>query len=134
MLRKDFQTLSATRAKEARALSQAGLHDGAYYLGGLAVENALKACVARATERYEFPDRDRANRVYTHKLEGLLNEAGLRRELQVASPSVRASWSTVKEWAIDARYESGRTRLAVEDFLQAVVGRDGVLRWLRRFW
>jgi len=93
-----------------------------------------KACIARATLRYEFPDKDRVNRVYTHKLDNLLNEAGLRQELLSASPAVRASWSTVKEWLVDARYESGRTASDVETFLRAVTGRDGALRWLKRFW
>jgi len=111
-----------------------GLYNGAYYLGGLAVENALKACIARATLRYEFPDKDRANRVYTHKLDNLLNEAGLRQELLSASSSVQASWSTVKEWLVEARYESGRAASDVETFLRAVAGRDGALQWLKRFW
>jgi hypothetical protein len=46
MLRRDFQTLSAVRSREAKALAQVGLYDGAYYLGGLAVECALKSKIA----------------------------------------------------------------------------------------
>lgn len=75
MLRRDFQVLSAVRIREARLLFRSRLYDGTYYLGGLAVENALKACIARATQRYEFPDRDRANQVYVHDLEKLLKAA-----------------------------------------------------------
>ncbi len=112
----------------------AHLDDGAYYLGGLAVENALKACIARTTLRYEFPDRDRANRVYTHRLDGLLNEAGLRQELRLAQPSVREAWAQVMVWQVDVRYEAGRSATEVNEFLRAVVGRDGVLRWLKQFW
>ena len=52
MLRRDFQILSAVRIREAQALASAGLYDGAYYLGGLAVESALKAVIARTTQRY----------------------------------------------------------------------------------
>ena len=133
MFRRDFQNLSVVRVREARALLRVRLYDGAYYLGGLAVENALKACIARATQRHEFPDRDRANRVYTHRLEGLLNEAGLQPELRSTQPVVREAWAQVKVWQIDVRYEVGRSAAEVNNFLRAVAGRDGVLRWLRQF-
>jgi HEPN domain-containing protein len=57
--RKDLQALSNVRLKEAKALLGAGLWDGAYYLAGYAVECALKACIAKQTQRYEFPDKKR---------------------------------------------------------------------------
>jgi len=55
--RKDLQELSRVRLKEATALMQAGFFDGAYYLAGYAVECAIKACIAKGTRRYEFPDK-----------------------------------------------------------------------------
>ena len=96
MFRKDFQDLAAARLREARVLLRAGAFDGAYYLGGLAVECALKVCIARATQRYEFPNRSRAQLVFTHNLEGLLKEAGLEAQLRVASPAVQAAWAQAK--------------------------------------
>lgn len=98
MFRRDFQKLSAVRIREARTLLRAHSYAGAYYLGGLAVENALKACLARATQRHEFPDRHRANRAYTHNLEGLLKEAGLQPQLTSAIPAVQAAWARAKDW------------------------------------
>lgn len=59
MDRKDLQELSKVRLKEATALLKLGLFDGAYYLAGYAVECALKACIAKGTQRGEFPDRKR---------------------------------------------------------------------------
>jgi hypothetical protein len=32
-----------------------------YYLAGYPVEFALKACIAKSTERHDFPDKRRAN-------------------------------------------------------------------------
>ena len=55
MDRKDFQELSRVRLKEATALLRLGLFDGAYYLAGYSVECALKACIAKGTQRFEFP-------------------------------------------------------------------------------
>ena len=134
MLRRDFQGLSALRIREARALARTQLYDGAYYLGGHAVESALKSCIARATPRYEFPDRNRANRAYSHNLEELLRLAGLESRLNMADPKVRGAWAKARTWNVETRYRVGRPRVEVLDFMDAVAGRHGVLRWLRQFW
>ena len=55
MDRKDLRALSRVRLSGARALLKARLPDGAYYLAGYPVECALKACIAKETQRYEFP-------------------------------------------------------------------------------
>jgi hypothetical protein len=41
------------------------------------VECALKACIAKGTERYEFPDKKRVDASYTHNLQELVKLAGL---------------------------------------------------------
>src|SRR5262249_10273775 len=56
MTRADLQQLSRLRRREARVLLDAGHSAGAYYLVGYAVECALKACIARSTRRYDFPE------------------------------------------------------------------------------
>jgi hypothetical protein len=134
MLRRDFQNLSAVRIREAKALAQIGLYDGAFYLGGLGVECALKSSIARMTQRYEFPDQRRVNRAYTHNLEDLLKLAGLDPKLKAAEAAVQAAWATTISWNIDDRYRAGRPEAEVLDFLDAVAGRRGVLRWLKQFW
>jgi HEPN domain-containing protein len=45
--RADFQQLADVRLKEAKALLDLGMWDGAYYLAGYAVEVALKACIIK---------------------------------------------------------------------------------------
>jgi hypothetical protein len=131
MTRDDFQRLARLRAREARTLFRADLFDGAYYLAGLAIECAIKACIAKATVRYEFPDRRRTERAYSHDLASLLREAGLYDQLLQALPS---EWSAVKAWSIDVRYEMGKAHVDTADFMRASLGRRGVLSWLTRFW
>jgi HEPN domain-containing protein len=63
--------------KEAKALLDAGLPDGAYYLAGYAVECALKACIAKSTLRYDFPDKTTVDKSYTHSLTQLVGVANL---------------------------------------------------------
>ena len=72
MDRKDLQELSRVRPKEATALLQLELFDGAYYLAGYAVECALKACIAKGTQRFEFPDKTKVDSCHSHKLLQLL--------------------------------------------------------------
>ena len=43
----DFQALAERRLREARVLLAANEPDGAYYLGGYAVECALKTCIIK---------------------------------------------------------------------------------------
>ena len=63
--------------KEAHALLERGLSDGAFYLAGYAVECALKACIAKGTLRGEFPDKKKVESSHSHNLLQLRKVAGL---------------------------------------------------------
>jgi HEPN domain-containing protein len=77
MTRDDFQQLADVRIAEAKALLDAGFADGAYYLAGYAVECALKACIAKLTNQYDFPPKN-ARDYYTHSIKDLVVLAGLK--------------------------------------------------------
>lgn len=64
-----LQSLAEERLREAKLLLDAGLFTGAYYLTGLGIECALKACIARSVKEYDFPDKEYINAIYTHSLE-----------------------------------------------------------------
>jgi HEPN domain-containing protein len=64
---------------------KAGEYSGAYYLAGYAVECALKACFAKGVKRYDFPDKDRAGKIFTHKLAELARLAKLDTDLAAAT-------------------------------------------------
>jgi HEPN domain-containing protein len=51
MNRADLQQLAELRITEAKVLLDNGFYAGAYYLAGYAVECALKACIAKLTNR-----------------------------------------------------------------------------------
>jgi HEPN domain-containing protein len=135
MKRRDFQELARIRLKEARLLLGAGCWEGAYYLGGYAVECLLKACIARKTERHDFPDRDRTNQSYTHNLERLLDLAGLDGALKEAGrhdPRLESDWQLVGQWSEQSRYEK-HARAKAEALLDAIQrGKSGVYPWLKK--
>jgi HEPN domain-containing protein len=137
LLRGDLQVLAETRAREATALLRAGLHDGAYYLAGYAVECALKACIAKKTRLHEFPDKDRVKAAWTHNLQQLLAAAELSPEFdrqRAANAGFEVSWSVVKDWSEEARYET-RTPQEAQSLITAVTDpKIGVLEWLRLYW
>ena len=86
-----------------------GHHAGAYYLAGYVVECALKACIAKQTARYEFPNKERVSQSWSHSLPGLVQIAGLQRSLtdeSDADPQFGVYWGVVKDWKADARYTS----------------------------
>jgi len=70
MTRNDFKELAEVRIDEANALLSAGKYDGAYYLAGYAVECALKACIAKLTNEYDFPPKPKSiYDCYSHEIE-----------------------------------------------------------------
>src|SRR3954453_13289694 len=104
---RDFPRLALARVADAKVLFAAGRYDAAYYLAGLAVECALKARIARATARHEFPGRRIAERAFTHDPGKLLDLAKRKRELEQAPLSVQENWDVVSTCNIEVRYESG---------------------------
>lgn len=118
-------------------LSEAGRFDGAYYLLGLAVECALKACICRKTRRYDFPDLDVAQKSHQHEFSTLIKAAGLRATLDAqlqADAEFTANWLIAEAWSIRSRYSiSGQSK--AETLERAVNDRrHGVLRWIRQYW
>jgi len=138
MNRYDLRELARQRVREARQLLRARAPSGAYYLAGYAVECGLKACIARRTQRYEFPSRHTVNESHTHDLEKLLRLAGLERALAQDTRTRAAlglNWETVKDWTEQTRYDVAMDMRRARDLYRAITGRrDGVLPWVRRHW
>lgn len=138
MNRSDLQKLARMRIKEAKVLLDGGCFEGAYYLAGYAVECALKACIAKRTRRYDFPDKKVANDVYCHELTRLLGFAGLAPEMnreENANSAVWVNWGVVKDWSETKRYEASVSANDARDLYAAIAGRrNGVLQWLRNWW
>jgi HEPN domain-containing protein len=137
MNRADLQKLSNTRIREAKVLFAAGEYSGAYYLSGYAVECALKACFAKGVKRYDFPEKGRADKVFTHDLATLVKHADLSAELEAeskANPKFSTYWNEVAKWSETSRY-SGWTKNQAESLLDAILRRkDGVMPWIKQRW
>ena len=118
-------------------LFAAGFPDGAYYLSGYAGECALKACIAKKTQRYDFPDKKGVDASYTHNLKDLIKVANLelaRLEEARIDPDFRNNWDLVQQWSEHSRYRRHDLGMA-EALLKAVNGRKhGVMPWIKRHW
>jgi len=79
MTRRDLQQLATLRIREARQLLQTSNFSGAYYLAGYTIELGLKACIARKTRRYDFPELTVVRDSFTHDLKKLVRIAGLEK-------------------------------------------------------
>ncbi len=106
-------------------------------MGGYAAECALKACIAKLTERHEFPDKKRAEASHTHRLSDLLRVAGLEellRDTMNEQPQFATNWLIVRNWSEGSRYERP-SKSEAEALLSALQGRKyGVIRWLKKRW
>jgi HEPN domain-containing protein len=137
MNRTDLQHLAQERAREAETLLNAGHWSGSYYLIGYAVECALKACIAKLTKEYDFPDKDRALKCFTHKIEVLVEVAVLedrRKADVVANPVRRDNWVIIKDWNEQARYKRWTEAKARELFTAITDTTNGVLPWIMGHW
>jgi HEPN domain-containing protein len=133
-----LKRLSSLRRKEAASLIKQKHYDAAFYLMGYSVECALKACIAKQTRRFDFPDKKLAQRAYTHNLEELLGLSGLRPAFDKAlraNKKLEVNWAIVKDWSEESRYELGYSSTQAKDMYSACTSRkNGVLTWIRDKW
>jgi len=136
--RDTLRTLAGSRLEEARALLENNLWTGAYYLTGLAVECALKSCLASAVKEYDFPDREFVNAMYVHNLEKLFKLNGalwvaLQADMKVDA-KLSVNWSTVKDWDDGKRYDIVEELEARALHEAATVPASGVMEWIKGRW
>jgi HEPN domain-containing protein len=135
--RKDFQSLSSARLREAQVLFRSRHYNGAFYLAGYVVECALKAYIAKQTRRYDFPDKKTVTDSYTHDLSRLtvvakLEAAFLQRSSQ--DKLFEANWNLIKTWSEESRYRT-TNKADCRAFLDAIMEEQhGVLPWLKQLW
>jgi HEPN domain-containing protein len=118
-------------------LLKAGLPDGAYYLAGYSVECGLKACVAKETKRYDFPDKSKVNASHTHDLKELIKLANLevaRVEEARNDAEFRNNWDLVQQWSERSRYQHYATNVAKAMVDAVGDGKHGVMTWINRYW
>lgn len=117
---------------------RARMFPGAYYLAGYSVECALKACIAKQTNRYDFPNKRVATEAWTHDLQKLVQLAGVWPDLErdmKASQALQLNWTIVKDWSEAVRYDTTITKAQARDLYSAcTTRRTGVLPWIRERW
>jgi HEPN domain-containing protein len=137
MNRSDLMELARIRLKEADVLLQNDQYDGAYYLSGYVVECGLKACIAKQTNRYDFPDKEMVNQSYTHSLTRLVKVAGLALALEAEmnrDSEFANNWAVVKDWSEGSRYERHAEKEVKALYVAITNRRHGVLKWIRQHW
>ena len=138
MNKADFEKLVAIRLSEAEALLSAGNFHGAYYLAGYTLECALKVCIAKQVNQYDFPDKHLANASHTHNLTDLLGVAELKQVLSQKEnddQEFKANWSVAKDWSESSRYECNVEQTRADDLLNAITDNNsGILPWLKTYW
>jgi hypothetical protein len=136
--RKILQTLAESRLEEGRILLANNQWTGAYYLTGLSVECALKACLARAVKEHDYPDKKFVNGMYQHDLQSLMGlDAALLAALKVdiaLDARLEANWKTVKDWDDEKRYDIVEEQEAKGLYAAAAEAGSGVMPWIRGKW
>ncbi len=136
--RDTLRSLAGSRAEEARVLLENKLWTGAYYMTGLAVECALKSCLASAVREHDFPDKEFVNAMYVHNLEKLFKLNGalwvaLQADLK-SDAKLNVNWSTVKDWDDGKRYDIVDELEARALYEASTDAGSGLVEWIRRRW
>ncbi len=136
--RDTLQTLAGSRLEEARVLLENELWTGAYYMTGLAVECALKSCLASAVKEYDFPDKAFVNAIYVHDLERLFELNGALWAALLADMKIdkqlSENWRTVKDWDDGRRYDVVDGAEAIQLYYASTEIGSGVMEWIRGRW
>lgn len=111
-------------------------YSGAYYLSGYVIECALKACIAKQTQQFDFPDKKNVLDSYTHDLEKLVRVAKLESQLKLLlnDPIFSSRWSMVKDWSEESRYQKYNRQEAIDIYLAITDPTKGVLQWVQQHW
>ena len=103
----DLRQVARERLRDAEVLLRAKRYDGAYYLGGYAVEIALKARICRTLKWSGFPETAREfqglQSLRTHDLEILLRLSGVDGRIKARH---LVEWSIVINWNPEKRYQA----------------------------
>lgn len=129
------------RLAEAQVLLANGFPQGAYYLGGYALELMLKARICHllcVVDFYEKRQRENRKSFWTHDLDSLLTLSGLRSSLEEAGDPARGgnrnllkNWNYVIAWSEECRYADDVNMHKSQKFIDALTNpRNGILPWL----
>jgi hypothetical protein len=134
----DLEELVQIRINEAKILLEAHCYQGAYYLAGYSLECAIKVCIAKQVNQYDFPNLTLARQSYSHNLIDLLSAAGLKQKLDEIvkqNTNFQLNWAIAKDWNEQSRYERTINQKKANDLYEAITtNQSGVLPWLKTFW
>ncbi len=138
MNKADLEKLVDIRVSEAQVLLENGNYQGAYYLIGYSLECALKVCISKQVQQYDFPNKQLANKSHTHKLTDLLGVAELKSNLinkENEDIDFRLNWAVAKDWSENSRYECNIEATKATALFEAITETNsGILTWLKTFW
>jgi HEPN domain-containing protein len=128
--------MAQQKLKEAECLLNNNFFDGAYYLGGYAVELLLKAKVCKTLGIDDFfafkKFKKELYKPYkVHDYEELLILSGLYSEFLDAQKDVnfKTHWSIVGTWNENARYLMGKSSNDAQDFLNSL---SEIVKWIEK--
>lgn len=132
MNKTDLENLAQIRLEEAKTLLDNKHYSGAYYLCGYVVECALKACIAKNTQQYDFPDPNITKSNWTHNLAALLVNAKIDKDMPLENASTKRNRSLVIAWTEQSRYQT-HNQIEAEQIYDPVANpSNGVYQWIKQ--
>jgi hypothetical protein len=137
MHKKEIESLSELRIRDAKVLLETKSWSAAYYLSGYSIELALKACISKQFSAETIPDKSFVIDVFSHEYGKLIGLAGLQQALNSklkADRAFAANWGICKEWSPNSRYATWEESDARVLYSAITNEQDGVLSWIKKHW
>lgn len=136
MNRGDFQELAELHLQHGRALLDAGLYSGAYYICGYVVECALKACICKDTSVFDFKPEE-VKKARSHEFDDLIALAKLTQGIRAernADTHLDVNWKVVEDWSVESRYRRELPNRAQDLYVAISDPIHGVFACIKRHW
>ena len=136
--KEEIENLAWIKIGEANCLFEHEFFDGAYYMGGYAIELLLKAKVCKTLGISDFflfqkGSRPEAFKPYkVHDYEQLLILSGLYTDFQKAlneEKDFKIHWSIVSEWSEKYRYLTGKEKEELQNYLSSLTE---IAKWIQK--
>lgn len=133
-----LKLLALERLRDAECLIANGNIGGAYYIGGYAIELALKAVVCKKLDIEMFDKEIVPGHIskafMIHNLLDLVFLAGLKKDLEKAcaeDDTLLHSWSWVSKWSEQRRYDPPCNPKTATIFINSL---KNVMQWMQLRW
>lgn len=97
----------------------------------------MKACIAKNTKQFDFPDKKKVNESYTHDIIQLIRTTGLHSEYLneiERDKKFKVNSRIIEDWNENSRYKVDISKEESKNILDCITNKNnGILKWIKQY-